>query len=321
VEDWSRINKNVPRLVSVLPNGPINYPTAFVFLAGGVPEVMLHLRKLGLLHLDVLTASGQSLNENLEWWEQSERRQRFKEILQKEEKINPDDVIFTRQNAREKKVTSTVTFPTGNLAPEGCLIKSTAIDPTVLDENGVYDFIGPARVFNSEPAAITAIKEGRIHPGDVMVLCCLGPMGSGMEETFQVTAALKYVSWGKQVALITDGRFSGVSTGACIGHIGPEALAGGPIGKIKNGDIIHIQIDTRQLVGSLNLVGQQGDDQSQLSAERGATILAHRQPRPDLAPQPNVPDDTTLWAALQHVSGGTWGGCVYDVESITQKLQ
>ena len=104
----------------------------------------------------------------------------------------------------------------GNLAPEGAVIKSTAIDPAVVDADGVYRKEGPARVFTSEAAAIAALREGRIQAGDVMVLCGIGPMGTGMEETYQLTSALKHLPFGKHVALITDARFSGVSTGACV---------------------------------------------------------------------------------------------------------
>lgn len=320
VRDWIAVNARVPRLVSVLPNGPIQHPTNIVFHAGGVPEVMLHLKELGLLHLDVQTVSGQTLDENLDWWERSGRRKRLKSILREQENIDPEDVIFSPTRARDKGVTSTVTFPTGNIAPHGCVIKSTAIDPSLLDDAGVFRMIGPARVFSSEPAAMEAIKKGDIRPGDIMVLICIGPLGSGMEETFQVTAALKYLSWGKNVALITDGRFSGVSTGACIGHVGPEALAGGPIGKIIDGDIIRIEIDTKALTGQVNVVGEAGCSESDLSPERGAHMLSHRPARSDLAPQTNLPDDTRLWAALQNLSGGTWGGAVYDVQKIIEKL-
>lgn len=320
VHDWISINKKVPRLVSVLPNGPVNYPTSHVFLAGGVPEVMLHLRDLNLLHIDVLTSSGQTLAQNLEWWEKSERRSKFKDILCNEEKIDPDDVIFSPQRAQEKGLASTVTFPTGNVAPDGCVIKSTAIDPSVLDDNGILKMTGPAKVFVSERSAIKAIKDGVIQAGDIMVLICIGPLGSGMEETFQVTSALKYLSWGKHVALITDGRFSGVSTGACIGHIGPEALAGGPIGKIIDGDILEIEIDTQKLVGTVNLIGNRGCDPEKMSVEYGSSILKRRSLRRDLSPQPNLPDDTRLWAALQNACGGTWGGAVYDVTNILKML-
>jgi dihydroxyacid dehydratase/phosphogluconate dehydratase len=134
-----------------------------------------------------------------------------------------------------------------------------------------------------------------------------------MEEIYQVTSALKHLSWGKHVAVLTDARFSGVSTGACVGHISPEALAGGPIGKLRDGDTIRIVIDRHRLDGSIDLVVEG-------SAERGTQELARREPRPDLAPDPDLPDDTRLWAWLQQVSGGIWGGCVYDVERISAVL-
>jgi dihydroxyacid dehydratase/phosphogluconate dehydratase len=142
-------------------------------------------------------------------------------------------------------------------------------------------------------------------------------MGSGMEETYQITSALKHLEWGKHVAVLTDARFSGVSTGACIGHVGPEALAGGPIGKLRDGDRIRIVIDRNQLDGSVDFIGE-GD--REFGPEEGARLLARRPPRPDLAPDPGLPDDTRLWAALQAASGGTWGGCVYDVDAIVGAL-
>jgi dihydroxyacid dehydratase/phosphogluconate dehydratase len=138
---------------------------------------------------------------------------------------------MSRDEALHRGLTSTVCFPVGNLAPEGSVIKSTSIDPTVVDADGVYRKTGPARVFTSEPAVIGAIKAGQVRPGDILVLMCRGPLGSGMEEIYQVTSALKHLDFGKHVAVITDARFSGVSTGACIGHVSPEALAGGPIGR------------------------------------------------------------------------------------------
>jgi dihydroxyacid dehydratase/phosphogluconate dehydratase len=154
-----------------------------------------------------------------------------------------------------------------------------------------------------------------------MVLICAGPMGSGMEEILQITGALKYISWGKEVAVITDGRFSGVSTGACIGHIAPEALAGGPVGKVVDGDIIQIIIDCNNLEGSVDLIGQADTPADQRSAELGARILAERQLRSDLAAHPELPDDTRLWAALQEACGGTSAGCVYDVDTIVEMLK
>ena len=200
------------------------------------------------------------------------------------------------------------------------MIKSTAIDPGVVDADGVYRKIGPARVFCREREAVAAIKgQGSrpIRPGDVLVLMGRGPLGSGMEEIYQITSALKHLSWGREVAVVTDARFSGVSTGACIGHVGPEALAGGPLGKVRDGDRIRIVIDRRELHGTVDLVG---DAASEWSPEEAARVLAGRSPHPDLSPDPLLPDETRLWAALQQVGGGTWGGCVFDVERIVKRL-
>jgi putative YjhG/YagF family dehydratase len=320
VADWHAVNVATPRLVDVLPNGPRDHPTVRFFLAGGVPEVMLHLRSLGLLHLDALTVTGKTLGDVLDEWAGSERGARLRARLLDQDGVDPDDVILSPDRARERGLTSTVTFPRGNLAPDGAVIKSTAIDPSVVGEDGVYRIIGPARVFTTERAAIAALKgqgDRPVKAGDILVLICRGPMGAGMEETYQVTSALKFLPWGKQVAVLTDARFSGVSTGACIGHIGPEALAGGPIGKVVDDDQIEIVVDCRRLEGTISLVGH-GD--TLYGPERGTAVLAARAPRPDLAPDPALPDDTRLWAALQAASGGTWGGCVYDVDAITRRL-
>ena len=317
-EDWIAINRRVPRLVSVLPNGPVHHPTVRAFLAGGVPEVMLHLRDLGVLELDALTVTGRTVRENLAEWETSERRVRFKELLLAQDGVEAEDVIMSPAQAKARGLTSTVTFPRGNLAPEGSVVKSTSIDPSVVDADGIFRIEGPARVFVRETAAIAAIKRGDIQAGDVMVLCGCGPLGTGMEETYQITSALKYLPFGKHVALLTDARFSGVSTGACLGHVGPEALAGGPIGRVREGDVIRIVIDRNKLEGSVNFVGEGG---RKFSAEEGAQILAARSPREDLAPHPHLPDDTKLWAALQHLSGGTWGGCVYDAAMVSAAVR
>lgn len=318
VEDWIAVNKRVPRLVSVLPNGPVHHPTVRVFLAGGVPEVMLHLRRLGLLDTRVQTVAGGTLDEVLNWWEGSERRARFRALLRDADGVDSDDVILPPDKARERGLTCTVTFPRGNLAPEGAVIKSTAIDPSIVDADGVLRLEGSAKVFASESAAIAAIKRNEIRAGDVMVVAGTGPMGTGMEETYQLTSALKHLPFGKHVALITDARFSGVSTGACIGHVGPEALAGGPIGKLRDGDRIRIVIDRNAGEGTLDFVG---DEAQRVTPEEGAKVLAARLIREDLAAHPKLPADTRLWAALQSVSGGTWGGCVFDVESILQALR
>ena len=321
IADWNRVNKMTPRLVDVLPNGPRNHPTVQVFMAGGVPEVMLHLRDMGLLNVDVLTATGEKLSTVLEWWENSDRRRAVRAHLAQAGQIDPAQVIMNADAARRAGLTSTVVFPVGNIAPQGAVIKATAIDPSLVDENQVYRLRGPARVFTSESAAIKAIKglsDSPVNPGDVLVLMGGGPAGTGMEETYQVTAALKYVPWGKHVAVLTDARFSGVSTGACIGHIGPEALAGGPIGKLRDGDVIEIVINRRELTGRVNLVGT---DKGDLSQDEAANLLAARSLHPQLQAHPHLPDDTRLWAALQQASGGTWAGCVYDVDRIVEVIQ
>lgn len=315
--DWTDINRRVPRIVDALPNGPRHHPTIQVFLAGGVPEVMLHLRRAGLLETQAMTVSGTTLGEQLDAWEASERRQRLRAVLRSRDGVDPDDVILSPEIAAQRGLTSTVCFPAGNIAPEGAVIKSTAIDPSVLSEDGVYRFTGPAKVFLTEPSAMAAIKNGGIQPGDVLVLICRGPMGAGMEETYQLTSALRYLPFGKRVAILTDARFSGVSTGACIGHVSPEALAGGPIGRLRDGDLIQIMVDRMKLEGTVDLVGEDGVF---VGVEAGAQLLQARAARPDLAADPLLPDDTRLWAALQDVSGGTWGGAVFDIDAIVKVL-
>jgi xylonate dehydratase len=316
--DWAHINREIPRLVDALPNGPRNFATVQVFLAGGLPEVMLHLRRAGLLNTQVKTVSGETLDSCLDWWENSPRRHELRKNLRARDGIDPDDVIMDPDRARSSGLTPTVCFPVGNVAPEGSVVKSTSIDPSLIDADGVFRHLGPARVFISEEAAIHAIKNGEIREHDVMVLVCCGPAGAGMEEIYQITSALKWLPSGKHVALLTDARFSGVSTGACIGHISPEALAGGAIGKLQDGDQIEIVIDRQKLTGTINLVG---DAQEIFGAEEGARRLAARAPRADLRPHPALPDDTRLWAALVQASGGVWGGCVYDVDAIVSRLQ
>ena len=321
VDDWIRINRGTSRLVDALPNGPRNHPTVQVFMAGGVPEVMLHLRARGLLNTDALTVTGDSLDTMLDWWEGSDRRRLARERLRESDGIDPDDVIMPPDLARAHGLTSTVVFPIGNIAPEGSVIKATAIDPSVVGADNVYRHRGAARVFTSEREAIRALKglEGEaIEPGNVLVLAGVGPMGTGMEETYQLTSALKFIPWGKQVPIITDARFSGVSTGACIGHVGPEALAGGPIGKLRDGDLIEIEIDRVDLSGSVDLVGTATGE---LSADQAQALLEAREPHPGLRPHPDLPADTRLWAALQAASGGVWAGSVYDVDKITEALQ
>ena len=317
VEDWAHVNRQVPRLVDALPNGPRGFATVQVFLAGGVPEVMLRLREAGLLDCNVLTVSGETLGTNLDWWADSKMRREMKAHLLARDGIDAADVIMTPEQARSCGLMPTVCFPVGNLAPQGSVIKSTAIDPSLIDEANVYRHTGPARVFVTEAAAVHAIKRGDLRAGDVVVLVCGGPLGAGMQEIYQVTSALKTLHYCKNIAVITDARFSGVSTGACIGHVSPEALAGGPLGKVRDGDMIEIIIDRANLHGSVNFVGEGSE---RFSAAEGEIRLAKRASRDDLAPHPALPDDTRIWAALIEASGGVWGGCAYDADTIVQKL-
>jgi putative YjhG/YagF family dehydratase len=318
---WKDINRKVTRFVDVLPNGPKYHPTVRLFLAGGVPEIMWHLRELGIARCDSKTISGSTWHEILDAWEKSDRRVALREMLYERDGVHADDVIIPPTKARAMGLTSTVCFPQGNICPDGSVIKSTAIDPSVIDDDGVYRKTGPARVFTTEKEAVAAAKGQHPRPlkaGDIVVLIGRGPMGTGMEETYQLTSALKHLEYGKHVAVITDARFSGVSTGACIGHVGPEALAGGPIGKIQNDDLIQISIDRSTLESSVNFIGFDGRE---FAPEEGVAVLAARKLHPGLGPDERLPDDTRLWAALQKVSGGTWGGCVYDVDRIVEVLE
>ncbi|KAF1685319.1 YjhG/YagF family D-xylonate dehydratase [Pseudoxanthomonas broegbernensis] len=322
VEDWIAANRATPRLVDALPNGPRHHPTVQVFMAGGVPEVMLHLRAMGLLHLDVPTVSGRALGDNLDWWERSDARRIARERLRELDGVDPDNVIMGPDAARAAGLTSALVFPRGNLAPEGSVIKATSIDPGVVDADNVYRHTGRARVFATERDAIRAIKAkgaDAVVAGDIVVLAGCGPAGTGMEETYQLTSALKHLPWGKHVAVITDARFSGVSTGACIGHVGPEALAGGPIGRLRDGDVVRIEIDRTRLEGRIDFIGT--DPDAPLQAATAAALLAARAPHPGIAAHPRLPADTRLWAALQEASGGAWGGCVYDVDRIVEVLR
>ncbi len=318
VEEWIAINRRVPRLVDSLPNGP--HPTVRVFLAGGVPEVMLHLRELGLIDGSALTAYGETLDKMLDEWASSDRRRALRERLREADGVEPDEVIMNPSQARNKGLSSTVTFIKGNLAPEGAIVKSTAIARSMIGDDGVYRLTGPARVFTSERATIAAIKskgEDAIKAGEVIALICRGPLGTGMEEVYQITSALKYMPYANSVALITDARFSGVSSGPCIGHVGPEALAGGPLGKLRDGDLIRVVIDTVNLEGSIDFVKEEADG----THVHNDAELAAREFRNDLAADPELPAETRLWAALQHASGGAWRGSIYDVERILKVLE
>src|SRR5690606_18150956 len=239
----------------------------------------------------------QTLGENLDWWAQSPRRKLFRQRLANEADVNPDDVIMSAEQARANGLSSTMIFPVGNIAPQGSVVKATAIDPGVVGPDNVYRKRGTVRVFTSEKDAVAAVKgltDAPVGPGDVIVLIGIGPLGTGMEETYQLTSALKYLARGKHVPVITDGRFSGVSTGACIGHVGPEALVGGPVGRLRDGDEVEIVIDRNTLEGHISLVAADGRELTPPQAER---LLSQRTPHPDLHAHEKLPDDSRLWAA------------------------
>ena len=312
VDDWAHVNRTVPRLVDALPNGPRDFATVQVFLAGGVPEVMLRLERAGFLDTSARTVTGRTLADDLEWWATSERRRRVRDRLAEVDGFDPDDVI----RSLDRSLPGTVTFVSGNLAPGGAIVKSTSISSRHLDHEGRYRHRGLVRLFTREDAAIAAIKAGRVLPGDVVVLTGIGP-AIGMPETYQITSALKAIDPDGRIPLVTDGRFSGVSTGPCIGHVSPEGWADGPIGRLMDGDIVTIDIDTRRLTGTLDVDdpdGRGGTDRSSSSA------FGSRPRNPVLTPDPRVPDDTRLWAALQSVSGGAWGGCVHDADAVIAAL-
>ena len=316
VDDWQRVNLQVPRLVDALPNGPVGHPTVRVFLAGGVPEVMLHLRDLGLLDLDVLTVAGVSLRQSLEWWEKSDRRQALRRALHGGRRRRPRRRHHVASRSAESRTDEHRLFSARQSSSAGIGGQKHRHQPQGAGPRGRLSQDRSGAGVHARSGCNRCNQGARpapIKPGDVLVLAGRGPLGSGMEEIYQITAALKHLSWGHEVAVVTDARFSGVSTGACIGHVGPEALAGGPLGKLRDGDTIQIVVDCQNLAGSVDFVGTGNE---RLDPAAGAEVLAGCAADPSLTPDPALPDDTRLWAALQAASGGTWGGCVYDVDKI-----
>ena len=213
---FNEISAKTPNLCHLAPAGPTHMPD--LYEAGGIPAVQAELAKKGLLDLDVPTVTGKTLGENIAG----------AHILD-EKAIRPIDNPYSE--------TGGLQILWGNIAPDGCVVKRSAVAPEMQRHTG------PARVFNSEEEAIDAIYNGRIHPGDVVVIRYEGPKGGpGMREMLNPTSALAGMKLDTTVALITDGRFSGASRGAAIGHVSPEAAAGGPIGLIEEGDQIAIDI-------------------------------------------------------------------------------
>ena len=221
IEDFHRIGSKVPLLADVKPFG--RYVMSDVDRVGGVPVVMSGLLDAGLLHGDCLTVTGKTVAENLA-------------------DIDPPDPDGTILKASNDAIAPTggITILSGSLAPEGAVVKNAGV--------AVEVFEGTARVFEREQAAMDALEDGTIQAGDVVVIRYEGPKGGpGMREMLMITGAIKGAGLGKDVLLITDGRFSGGTTGLCVGHVSPEAVDGGPIGLLRDGDRIMIDIPNRTL--------------------------------------------------------------------------
>ncbi len=221
LEDFNRISDKVPHLGNLKPFG--DFVMNDVDRVGGVPVVMKALLDAGLLHGDVLTVTGRTMAENLS-------------------QINPPDpdgkIIREMNNPIHK--TGGISILSGSLAPEGAVVKTAGFD--------LEKFEGPARVFEREAAAMEALTKGEIKAGDVVVIRYEGPKGGpGMREMLAITGAIKGAGLGKDVLLLTDGRFSGGTTGLCIGHIAPEATEGGPISLVRDGDLIRVDVAARSL--------------------------------------------------------------------------
>ena len=241
---FNEISAKTPNLCHLAPAGPTHMPD--LYAAGGIPAVQAELAKKGLLDLDVPTVTGKTLGENIQG----------AHILN-EKAIRPIDNPYSQ--------TGGLQILWGNIAPDGCVVKRSAVAPEMQQHSG------PARVFNSEETAIAAIYAGQIVPGDVVVIRYEGPKGGpGMREMLNPTSALAGMKLDKTVALITDGRFSGASRGAAIGHVSPEAASGGPIGLIEEGDIINIDIPN-----------------AKITLEVSDEVLAERKAK-YVAPEPNI---------------------------------
>jgi dihydroxy-acid dehydratase len=221
LDDFNRVADKVPHLGDLKPFG--RFVMADVDRIGGVPVLMKALLDAGVLHGDALTVTGKTLAENLEG-------------------INPPDpdgkIIRAMNNPIHK--TGGIAVLRGTMAPEGAVVKTAGFD--------LETFTGPARVFEREAAAMQALTDGKISAGDVVVIRYEGPKGGpGMREMLAITGAIKGAGLGKDVLLLTDGRFSGGTTGLCIGHIAPEATDGGPIALVRDGDLIRVDIAARSL--------------------------------------------------------------------------
>lgn len=240
-EDFEKANQTTPYLTDIQPSG--RFLTELFWFAGGVPRIQWEIQDL--INLNVLTVTGKTLKENLEDLKKEGFFERTEGWL-RNYKINREEVIREAKNASLK---GSIAILKGNLAPEGAVVKFSAVAREMLIH------MGPAAVFDREEEALGAILEKRIKPGDVMIIRYEGPRGTGMPEMLATTEALiTDPLLSKTTALITDGRYSGATRGPCIGHVCPEAARGGPIALVENGDLIKIDIPLRRL----EVIGIQG---------------------------------------------------------------
>lgn len=256
LEDFQRVSAGIPLLTSVLTAG--KWPTQYFWLAGGVPRVLWELREV--LDLDLPTVTGKTIRENLEDLRTAGYFRRSEELL-RAYSLAPEDIIKSPEAPVDAD--SGITVLHGNLAPEGAVVKHCAMDKSM------YHFVGRARTFDTEEEAVAAIYEDRVQPGEVVVIRYRGKHAAGMPEMLKATDAIcNKPALCRSTALITDGRFSGASRGPCVGYLLPEAADGGPIGLVRDGDLIEIDVLRR----SLELVGLEGQrrDPREIAAELSA---------------------------------------------------
>jgi dihydroxy-acid dehydratase len=266
LEEFDEINHKVPHIGNITPSGT-NVTEAFWF-AGGIPMVQLMLKDY--LNLNVLTVTGKTLGENLKDLEDNNFFNRYIGYLYNYG-LKRDDVITPIERAKEK---GSIAFLKGNLAPEGSVFKYSAC------VKNMRSHTGPARVFNCEEDAYNAVVNNEINPGDIMIIRYEGPRGSGMPEMLATTEAIvNDKRLNGSVALVTDGRFSGGTSGASIGHVSPEAAVGGPIAFVKDGDIIQYDLENR----SIDVIGIKG---KLCSKEEVKVIFERRKREEGVIPRP-----------------------------------
>ena len=269
-EEFEKIAAKTPHIVKIKPAG-VHFPED-VYNAGGVGAIMKDLADNGLIHTDTLTVTGESSAKNIESCEVK-------------------DTSVIRPVSDPYSATGGIAFLSGNLAPEGAICKKAAVVPEMLKHSG------PARVFNQEEEAVTAIYGGKIKPGDVVVVRYEGPRGGpGMREMLTPTSAIIGMGLGSSVALITDGRFSGATSGAAIGHVSPEAASGGPIALLREGDTIEIDIEA----GRLNALV----DDAELARRRKDLVLFRK----------DIPKGSYLRRYAAQVSSAMSGAVFKEVE-------